>query len=105
MHARELIELAAFVAAEGSTLRRSMRRISPEAMAQYWMVSKCRSDRWGRSLREFRQRQSLKTGDADSWSAVRGVCEEILTTEMLTAFGPASCFRSKIISAVKRRGR
>jgi hypothetical protein len=87
MHARESVELAAFVAAEGSTLLRSVRRISPESMAQYWIASKCRLDRWGRALREFRQRHLLALGTRDaetSWSSIHGVCEEVLATEMLT---------------------
>ncbi len=84
MHARDLIELASFVAAEGSTLLGSVRRISPDAMAQYWMGSKCRLDRWGRALREFRRQQVIGAGHAETaWSGMRGVCEEVLASEML----------------------
>ncbi len=84
MHARDLIELASFVAAEGSTLLGSVRRISPDAMAQYWMGSKCRLDRWGRTLREFRRQQVIGPGHAETaWSGMRGVCEEVLASEML----------------------
>lgn len=84
MHARDLIDLAAFVAAEGPTMLRSVRRISPEAMGQYWMASKCRLDRWGRALREFRQQPAIGAGHAEmSWSSISGVCEEILASEML----------------------
>ena len=84
MHVRDLIDLAAFVGAEGSTMLRSVRRVSPEAMGQYWMASKCRLDRWGRALREFRQQSGSVAGRADmSGSGIRAVCEEVLASEML----------------------
>lgn len=86
MHARELVELAAVVSAHGPALVRSTRRLSAASLEAYWTASKCRLDRWGRSLKRF-------TGDAAGataqrrrarWPLIRSVLEEILTGEVLT---------------------
>ena len=86
MHARELVELAAIVSAHGPVLVRGTRHLSATSLEQYWTASKCRLDRWGRSLKGFvsyaedvgEQRRQAQ------WPLVRGVCEEILTGEVLT---------------------
>ncbi len=53
-------------------------------MGQYWMASKCRLDRWGRALREFRKQGTIGAGHAETaWSGIRGTCEEVLAGEML----------------------
>jgi len=86
MHACELIELAAVVAAHGPVLVRGNGQLSTTGIEQYWSVSKCRLDRWSRSLKRFsadvardnpRLHRSRK-------SFVRAVLEEILTGEVLT---------------------
>jgi hypothetical protein len=86
MHARELVELAAIVSAHGPVLIRGCRQLSATSLQQYWTASKCRLDRWARSLKGF-------AGYADDageqrrraqWPLVRGVLEEILTGEVLT---------------------
>jgi hypothetical protein len=86
MHARELVELAAIVAVHGPVLVRGTGQLSPTSVEQYWTASKCRLDRWGRSLKGFAsyaddpgppRRQA-------QWPLVRGVLEEILTGEVLT---------------------
>ena len=86
MHARELVELAAILAANGPVLVRSTQRLSPSGMQQYWTASKCRLDRWARTLRSF-------TADAPTldpaalrarWPYARSVLEEILASEVLT---------------------
>ena len=85
MHARELVELAAIVAAHGPVLVRSGQRLSASSIEQYWTTSKVRLDRWAWSLKKF-------TADADldarrrqaQWPHIRGVLEEILTGEALT---------------------
>jgi hypothetical protein len=86
MHARELIELAAIVSAHGPVLIRGCRRLSAAGVEEYWTASKCRLDRWGRSLTSFRD--AVATPDCRareaSWPTVRGVLEEILATEILT---------------------
>jgi hypothetical protein len=86
MHARELIELAAIVSAHGPVLIRGSQGLSAGAVEQYWTASKCRLDRWARSLKSF----SEEAEAADNpwrqarWPVIRGVLEEILTGEILT---------------------
>ena len=86
MHASELVELAAIVSAHGPVLIRGVPQLSETGIEQYWTTSKCRLDRWTRSLRRF----SDEVAESDprqrktEWPLVRGVLEEILTGEMLT---------------------
>jgi len=86
MHARELVELAAIVSAHGPVLVRGMEPLSVTGVEQYWTASKCRMDRWSRSLKGFTV--AVETADAQwrqaRWPRVRGVLEEILTGEILT---------------------
>jgi hypothetical protein len=83
MHARELIDLAAFIAAQGPILLGNMRQIPDTALAHYWTVSKCRLDRWNRTLRNAQTSPLLVRGE--TLVALRNlqvVCEEILLSEM-----------------------
>jgi len=86
MHSRELVELAAIVSAQGPALVYGTQQISATGVEQYWTTSKCRMDRWNRSLKNFSQQ--AEDSDPDNrrrrWTLVRGVLEEILTGEMLT---------------------
>ena len=86
MHARELVELAAIVSAHGPVLIRDARPLSTSSIEQYWAASKCRLDRWGRSLKEFSDAagESDPQRRRDRWPFVRGVLEEVLTGEVLT---------------------
>lgn len=85
MHARELVELAAIVAAHGPVLIRGGTPIASESIEQYWTASKVRLDRWAWRLRSFADRPELLVRHGrDPWTEVRGVLEEILTGEMLT---------------------
>ena len=86
MHARELVELAAILSAQGPVMIRDTQRLSGTGLQDYWTASKCRLDRWSRSLKCF-------TADAPGlsptamrvrWPHVRSVLEEILTGEVLT---------------------
>lgn len=86
MHARDLVELAAILSAHGPVVIHNTRQLSETAVQDYWTASKCRLDRWARSLKSF-------TADAPSlspsamrcqWPHVRSVLEEILTGEVLT---------------------
>ncbi len=86
MHARHLVELAALVSAHGPVLVRGSQGISESGIERYWVASKSRLDRWGRSLK------ALCTPPADAgwsstpsqWRFARGVLEEIITGEVLT---------------------
>ena len=85
MHARELVELAAIVTAEGPALVRSGQPLPSESIEEYWTTSKVRLDRWAWSLKRYaddavsdsRRRQT-------QWPYIRGVLEEIFTGEILT---------------------
>jgi len=50
MHAAELTELAALLAANGPALLAPDARIEPRRLDEYWTASKCRVDRWLRSV-------------------------------------------------------
>jgi len=94
MHARDLIDLAAVVAAHGPVLLRVARSIPAEAIESYWVASKCRQDRWARSLAKLTA--SYSSPDAKEGHAgrcpFRGVLEEILASEVLTrVWSAATC--------------
>ena len=86
MHARELVELAAILSAQGPMLIRSSPQLSSHGVQQYWTASKCRLDRWARNLKSFAaDAAQLDTAAVRmQWPLVRGVLEEILTGEVLT---------------------
>ncbi|HTQ38370.1 MAG TPA: hypothetical protein VMJ32_05050 [Pirellulales bacterium] len=84
MHARELIDLAVFVAAQGPVLLGSVRQVPTTALSQYWTVSKCRLDRWNRTLREGQVPAAARHDELATGRGLQAVCEEILISEMLT---------------------
>jgi hypothetical protein len=84
MHAREIIDLAVFVAAQGPVLVSSVRQLPTSALAQYWTVSKCRLDRWNRCLRDVQPANATRNQEQAGVRALQAVCEEILVSEMLT---------------------
>ena len=84
MHARELVELAAIVSAHGPVLIRDTERFSSTGIEQYWTSSKCRMDRWNRSLKSFSQGEHDPRQPPARWPFIRGVLEEILTGEALS---------------------
>lgn len=77
MNSREMVELAALIASHGALLIDSRGRLSESGLAEYWIASKCRLDRWGRALRSDSQTQQ-------PWTDVQPVVEEVLTGEVLT---------------------
>ena len=86
MHARELVELASILSAQGPMLIRGAPQLSSHGVQQYWTASKCRLDRWARNLKSFAADASSldTTAVRMQWPLVRGVLEEILTGEVLT---------------------
>jgi hypothetical protein len=84
MHARELVELAAIVSAQGPVLIRGVQKLSDTGMEEYWTASKIRIERWSHTIRTF----TSKAGDAQwhiqHWPEVRGALEEIIIGEVLT---------------------
>jgi hypothetical protein len=86
MHACELVELAAVVAAQGPVLVRHGYPITDRAVEDYWSAAKCRLDRWGRSLKDYAQQthDTGKSWTSPRWNHARAVLEEVLTGEVLT---------------------
>lgn len=86
MHAAELVELAALVAAHGPALLSADARIESRRLDDYWMASKCRIDRWLRALGDFRRlaQQTARRPSLDDWRRLAPLAEEILTGEVLT---------------------
>jgi hypothetical protein len=86
MHASELVELAALVATHGRALLFQVPDISKPGIEEYWSASKCRLDRWSRSLKQYSLEIPYATGNerVARWRTVRPVLEEILTGEVLT---------------------
>jgi hypothetical protein len=85
MHARELLDLAAVVSVYGSVLVERVDELPRAAVEQYWCASKSRLDRWGRSLKELAcEAATERTRGCLQRTLLRGVCEEILTGEVLT---------------------
>ncbi|MBC8356175.1 MAG: hypothetical protein H8E66_29715 [Planctomycetes bacterium] len=93
MHARELVEFAAILASNGPAIIGHAERLSDSGLEQYWSASRCRQERWARSLKTFSyELQYTKTTDmAARWEEIREVLEEILTTEVLTRVWGAVC--------------
>jgi len=86
MHARELVELASILSAQGPMLIRGTTQLSSHGAQQYWTASKCRLERWARNLKSFAAEafQSDAAAVRGQWPLVRGVLEEVLTGEALT---------------------
>ncbi|NIN08648.1 MAG: hypothetical protein GTO76_08340 [Planctomycetales bacterium] len=81
MHARDLVELAAIVAAHGPLLLESpLARLSDQNLKRYWSASKCRFDRWGMAFKDLRD---VKTA-AGPRRRARALIEEIFASEALT---------------------
>ena len=91
MHPRELIEMAALVAAHGPAILSSYCQLSPTGMEQYWAASKCRSERWGRALRTYSDATAAGRPARPAIRLAQSVVEEILTGEVLTRVWTALC--------------
>lgn len=79
MHARELVELAALVAAHAPALVESSKGITDQQQESYRVACKGRLDRWLR----FLNRLSEQGDSPASAQEVRAVIEEVLTGEVL----------------------
>jgi len=93
MHARELVEFAALLASNGPAIIGHAARLSDSGLEQYWSASRCRQERWARSLKTFSyELQYTASKDmAERWADIRNVLEEILTAEVLTRIWGAVC--------------
>lgn len=102
MHARELAELAALVSTHGPVFIRSGLPMSERNIEDYWVASKSRLDRWGRTLKQITTRAAeqgqLSPGAQET--QVRGVVEEVFTSEMLTrVWAAVSCAHDRKLAA------
>jgi hypothetical protein len=80
MHAHELSDLAALVAVHGEQLVAADAATMDHALAAYWKASRCRLDRWCRSLALL-----TKHDDRGEWTQNEiGSVEEILVSEILS---------------------
>ncbi|HEX7449459.1 MAG TPA: hypothetical protein VF306_18020 [Pirellulales bacterium] len=97
MQAQDFVELAALVADNASGLIEAGRPLSDDALVQYWSASKCRLQRWSKSLKQLSAAGSvgiqpphwLGSGGSTATaplnaSAINGLLAEILTSEVLT---------------------
>jgi hypothetical protein len=86
MHARELVELAAIVSAQGPVLIHGGGTICVSGVEKYWTASKCRLDRWARGLKDLSAEAVEATPEwrRDRWPVFRALLEEIITGEVLT---------------------
>lgn len=97
MYAADLVELAAIVADHAPGLIEAGRRLPDEPLVEYWSASKCRLQRWANSLKQLSTAGSAErsadrtpevnrpiTADPPVETALKGVLEEILTSEALT---------------------
>ena len=82
MQSGELVELAAVVARQGPALLSARDGFRVVGIEEYWAASKCRFDRWGRSLGRLWRGESPIFDDRPG--TVRGLVEEILGGEVLT---------------------
>ena len=88
MQAADLVELAAMLATHGPSLIRCPARPSDRSIEQYWTSSRCRMDRWSRSLNRYTKltERRLRAPRAEDliWLRMRCELEEIFTSEVLT---------------------
>ncbi len=83
MQARQLLEVGALVALHGPIFAHAQRAyVPPGAIERYWAVSRCRLDRWKRSLAPLAEQPAVVA--ARHWPRTRAVIEEILVSEVLT---------------------
>ena len=81
MHARQLIDMAVWVASHRQGLLVPRTQIPLPAIERYWSSSKCRLDRWGWALKEMRQ---ATLGPFDQAEEFRALLIEILASDVLT---------------------
>jgi len=80
MHAHELADLAALAAVHGEQLVAADAATMDRMLATYWKASRCRLDRWCRSLALV-----TKHNEHGEWTRNEmGVVEEILVSEILS---------------------
>ena len=86
MHTRELVELAAILAAHGPARIRSGQPFGESGLRQYWSAARCRFDRWASALKAFQAATSAVSSSLQvgAWERVSPVLAEVLSSEILT---------------------
>lgn len=80
MHAHELADLAALAAVHGEQLIAADAATIDQLLSVYWKASRCRIDRWCRSLALV-----AKHPDRQAWTDYEiGAVEEILVSDLVT---------------------
>lgn len=102
MHARELAELAALVSVHGPVFVRSGLPVPERNIEEYWIASKSRLDRWGRTLKQISARAAEQgpLSTVAQETLVRGTVEEIFTGEVLTrVWAAVACAHDRKLQA------
>lgn len=93
MHARQLAELASWVAIHSGNLIYGNQQQPIMVANHYWTASKIRVQRWLTTLKLFEQDiEDCRTGKAShlNWSAMEIVLQEIIVSEVLTRIWSAA---------------
>jgi len=93
MHVKELVEFGALIATHGPLLIGQEPLLAERHIQQYWLASRCRQDRWGRALRQFRDELALGCAQP-AWVTIQPTMEEILVSELFTRVWTALCIVS-----------
>lgn len=81
MHARQMIDLAVWVATHHQGLLIPRTQIPLPTIERYWSASKCRLDRWGRALKQLQQTTPSEINHVIEF---RPLLIEILAADVLT---------------------
>lgn len=82
MHVQDLVELGASVAVHGASFVHHSEGLTERHLQQYWLTSRCRQERWFRTLKAHESGSSFH--DRRHRSHVRAIMEEVLASELLT---------------------
>ncbi|MGC4006225.1 MAG: hypothetical protein QM811_25160 [Pirellulales bacterium] len=82
MHARDLLGLATVMTWHGPSLAESPLPLPKPGLEEYWTASKCRLDRWSRTLHALREGVTERVGGFAP-REVHALCDEILTGEII----------------------
>lgn len=90
MHARELVEIAGLASFHSDSLIEASDELCDDAMAEYWIASRCRLDHWGRSLRSLAHSETFPANLGKD--ALLQLAEEIILSGIHTRNLTALCF-------------
>lgn len=90
MHARELVEIAGLASFHSDSLIEASAELCDDAMAEYWIASRCRLDHWGRSLRSLAHSETIPLNFGKD--TLLELAEEIILAGIHTRNLTAICF-------------